>query len=414
MITCYIDPGTGSMLFSVAIGLVTILFFMGKTAILKLKFVISGGKTTGQKNKYPLVIYSEGKQYWNVFKPILEALEEKDFPTVYFTSSEDDPVFLIQYKNITSKYIGKGNKAFIQLNNLKADVCLMTTPSLGVYQLKRSRGVNHYAHILHAVGDATGYRMFGLDYFDSVLLNGSYQIHDIRVLEQQRGTHKKELVVIGCPYLDVLYEKSCNVPDKKSKLTTTVLVAPSWGSSGILTRYGEKLFDPLLETDFQVRVRPHPQSLKSEWKTIEKLQNRYKNSESIVWDFDADNFSALAEADIMISDYSSVMFDFMFLFDRPLLYCNADFDIRPYDAGDLDHLPWKFKVLPSVGIKLSENDFPKIHEIIINALNSNTLSDNRKLAKLTAWEHIGESGTRAADFLIEKQQEVSEQLNGKK
>jgi hypothetical protein len=39
MLALYIDPGTGSMLFSIVIGLVTALFFSGKVAIIKRKVI---------------------------------------------------------------------------------------------------------------------------------------------------------------------------------------------------------------------------------------------------------------------------------------------------------------------------------------------------------------------------------------
>ena len=122
MILFYIDPGTGSMLFSIVIGLVTMLYFLGKAAIIKLKFVLSGGKAISSKNRYPLVIYSEGKRYWNVFKPILEALEMRGVETGFYTSSEADPFFSFQFTNIKSEFIGEGNKAFTRLNFLEADV----------------------------------------------------------------------------------------------------------------------------------------------------------------------------------------------------------------------------------------------------------------------------------------------------
>ena len=207
MLALYIDPGTGSMLFSIVIGLVTALYFLGKAAIIKLKFVLSGGKATHAQNRYPLVIYSEGKRYWNVFKPVLEALEKRGVSTIFYTSSEDDPFFSQQWSHVTGEFIGEGNKAFTRLNFLEADVCLMTTPGLDVYQLKRSKGVGHYSHVLHAVDDATGYRLFGLDYYDSVLLSGEYQKAHIRILEEQRNIKKKDLAVVGCPYLDVLQQK---------------------------------------------------------------------------------------------------------------------------------------------------------------------------------------------------------------
>jgi hypothetical protein len=349
-----------------------------------------------------IVIYCEDKRYWGVFKPILDAFEHRLTPVTYFTSSEDDPVFSQKYSHITCEFIGVG-RAFARLNFLEADVCLMTTPGLDVYQLKRSPGVLNYAHVLHAVGDATGYRMFRLDYFDSVLLNGKYQIHDILELEQQRGTKKRELVVVGCPYLDELLRKRLSTHSSKVEDIKSILVAPSWGASGILSKYGSKLLDSLVSTGYQIIVRPHPQSLQSEKSIVEALQKKYAEVHSLIWNFDADNFNVLASANVLISDYSSVMFDYVFLFDRPLLYLNAVFDIRPYDAGDLDHLPWKLQILPSIGIELRVQDFENIQKIIQSSIENETLRENRNRAKAEAWECVGESGEQIAKFLIEKQ-----------
>ena len=44
-ILLYIDPGTGSMLFSILIGIVGTFVFFGQQVLLKIKFIISGGKT---------------------------------------------------------------------------------------------------------------------------------------------------------------------------------------------------------------------------------------------------------------------------------------------------------------------------------------------------------------------------------
>ena len=48
MYPLYIDPGTGSMLFSVLVGLLATLYFVGKAAIIKLKFIFSGKKAKAE------------------------------------------------------------------------------------------------------------------------------------------------------------------------------------------------------------------------------------------------------------------------------------------------------------------------------------------------------------------------------
>jgi len=335
------------------------------------------------------------------FKPILEALEQMGIRTVFYTSSEDDPVFLEHFEYIEREYIGQGNKAFTRLNFLEADVCLMTTPGLNVYQLKRSRGVRHYSHILHSVDDATGYRLFGLDYFDSVLLSGYYQKAHIRRLEEQRGIPKKELIVVGCPYLDVLEEKATKLTKVRHD-NLTVLVAPSWGKSGILSRYGTSLLDPLVDTEYSIIVRPHPQSRQSEQEMLKNLEERYSSKNNFEWDHNNENLQSLSRADIMISDFSGVIFDYAFLFDRPFLYVNNDFDARPYDAYDVDEQPWRFRVLPEIGYPLQEHDFNHIGEVLQKVVNSTYMKTNRILARDTAWQFRGESGNRVAQYLQQK------------
>lgn len=396
----YIDPGTGSILFSIVIGLITTLYFVTKTAFIKLKVLVYKDKTKTTDIKNDIVIYSEGKQYWNVFAPICQEFEKHERGLVFYTSSEDDPVFLQNYTYIKPEYIGKGNRAFARLNMLEAEICVMTTPGLDVYQLKRSKHVKHYSHILHALDDATSYRLFGLDYFDSVLLSGEYQIKGIRELESLRNIQKKELRVVGCPYLDVLSEKVKGVP--KDNTVFTVLIAPSWGTNGILAKYGEHLITPLVETGWNVIIRPHPQSKVSEAAVLKRLEEKYSTNTNLSWDYNPENIGSLSKADIMISDFSSVIFDYCFLFDKPFLYCNSEFDHRPYDSSDLKEIPWKFSVLKDIGVELNSNGFDHIKEIISDACKSETLKENRLKAKDTAWQNRGYAGEAVYEFLVEK------------
>ena len=398
----YIDPGTGSMLFSILIGAAATLFFVAKAAWIKLKILLSGKKDGSgivDASYKTYVIYNEGNQYWNVFKPVADEFEKRKIPLMYYTSSKTDPIFDQKYEFVTSEYIGEGNTAFAKLNMLSAGFVLMTTPGLQVYQLKRSKNVKHYSHVLHMPNDATTYRLFGLDYFDSVLLTGDYQKDDIRTLEKNRGINSKDLVTVGCSYLDVLSEKINSIPAEENHVFT-VLVSPSWGEVGVLKRFGEKLLDPLAATGWKIIVRPHPQSKKSEADMLKRLEERYKDYANVEWDYNRDNIYSMKKADIMISDFSGIVFDYTFLCNKPVMYVNTDMDLRPYDAYDLNKQLWQFSVLEKMGIKLEEKDFANIKEVIQNASDSPELAEQRKIAKETAWMNIGKAGEKIADYMI--------------
>lgn len=405
----YIDPGTGSMLFSILIGAAATLFFLGKAAILKLKLLFSAkknGVATTDTNYKKYVVYNEGMQYWNVFKPVCDEFEKRQIELTYYTSAEKDPCFEQNYKYVKPEFIGEGNMAFVRLNMLSAGVVLMTTPGLQVYQLKRSKNVKHYSHVLHMPNDATTYRLFGLDYFDSVLLTGDYQKTDLQYLENVRNITKKELVTVGCSYLDILAEKIKSIPEEENH-NFTVLVSPSWGSVGVLSKYGEKLLDPLAKTGWNIIIRPHPQSKKSEKEMLDRLEARYKDNANIVWDYERDNIYSLKKADIMISDFSGIIFDYTFLCDKPVIYVADNIDLRPYDAYDLGKELWQFETLKKMGIKLDENNFENIAEVIKNASDSKELSEQRKIAKETAWMNIGNAGKNIVDFMIQKEESLS-------
>jgi hypothetical protein len=399
------------MLFSILIGAAATLYFLARALIIKAKVFFSGGAkaaTGAGQAAQSYVIYCEGAQYCNVFKPVLEELERRRLETAYLTSVENDPAFQAGYQYVKPEYIGEGNRAFARLNLLRADIVLMTTPGLDVYQLKRSKGVKHYAHILHAPSDATLYRLFGLDYFDSVLLTGDYQARDIRTLEKTRGIPETQLVTVGCSYLDVYAEKIGSVPGEPDH-PFTVLVSPSWGKSALLSRYGERLLDPLARTGFRVIVRPHPQSKKSESALLDRLAAKYRDSANVEWDYERDNIYALAKADIMISDFSGIVFDYTFLRDKPVMYVNQDMDLRPYDADDLcsdeagntdTRKLWQFAALSAFGIELREDMFEHIGDVLRAAEDNPALKAAREKAKNEAWMYRGEAGRRAVDFMV--------------
>ena len=228
----YIDPGTGSLLFSALFGIIGTLFFLSKALIIKLKtmsFSKNKNMETEASKKARIIIYGEDKRYCNVFKPIIEELIKLETPVIYYSSSEDDPIFEIKNDLLHAEFIGVGNKAYAKLNFIEADICLMTTPNLDVFQLKRSKGVKKYVHIMHSVGCASLYCIYGLDFFDAVFLDSELEISEIRELENVRKTNKKDLYVIGSTYLDELNKKKEDAfkninKDNKNKI---VLIAPS-------------------------------------------------------------------------------------------------------------------------------------------------------------------------------------------
>lgn len=403
----YIDPGTGSMLFTLFVGLLTTGYFFLKRIWIKIKFTFSSGRTKKEdEGKHPFVIFSDNKRYWNVFKPICDEFERRNVELRYWTASPDDPALDSQYSFVKCEFIGEGNKAFARLNMMSAFIVLSTTPGLDVLQWKRSKDVDWYVHTLHAVGSVAAYRMFGLDYYDAILLSGVFQEKEIRTLEELRNLPPKEIEFVGCTYLDVIDERLKNscAPDKDNRC---VLLAPSWGTSSILSVYGSRIIDALVSTGYEVVIRPHPQSVISDKELIDDLMKRYPESDLLSWNYDMDNFDILNRADIMISDFSGVIFDYALAFDKPLLITEGIFDDSVYDAAWLEEPLWKFAVYDTFSIRLSEDQFPNMKEIIDRAIDDTSLSKGREAAREQVWLYRGESVKRTVDYLFKKYHEIS-------
>ena len=402
----YIDPGTGSMLFAILIGIIGAARYVIKIGILKLKFILSGGKKVEEDSeKLPYVIFSDNKRYWNVFEPICREFNERGIDITYMTASPDDPVLDCPYEHVKGQFIGENNRAFARLNFLEAGILLSTTPGLDVYQWKRSRKVDYYVHILHAAGEVCLYRMFGIDYYDALLLSGKFQESDVRELEKLRNLPEKEIYMVGLPYMDEMV-KRLKESGPAAEHERTVLLAPSWGPSAIFSKYGDLIIEKLLKTGYHIIVRPHPQSFDSEKDMLDKIMKKYPESDQLEWNRDRDNFEVLKRADILISDFSGVTFDFALVYDKPIIYADTKFDTAPYDAWWLKKEVWTMTALPRIGMELKPEKLDNLKEMIDTCMEDPRFSEGRDEVRKETWECYGTGAKRTVDWLVDKYEEI--------
>lgn len=90
----YLDPGTGSMLLSIVVGLASSGYFfirrlpsLIRQAVFRMKGDDKALRSGG------IVFYAESPAYWGTFEPVLRALSEVGQSVTYLTSAENDPVF---------------------------------------------------------------------------------------------------------------------------------------------------------------------------------------------------------------------------------------------------------------------------------------------------------------------------------
>ena len=140
---------------------------------------------------------------------------------------------------------------------------------------------------------------------------------------------------------------------------------------------------------------------------LDDLMARYPAGEQLEWNRDNDNFDVLRRSDILISDFSGVLFEFSLVFDKPLIYTDTTFDKAPYDAAWLEEEPCTFEVLPKIGQKLTAESIGSVKSLIDTCLQDPRYQAARQKAREETWQHIGEGAVRAADYLMKTLEKLS-------
>lgn len=408
----YLDPGTGSMLLSVFVGLISGVYFVIRKlpSTLRSIFFRLTGRTDALKHN-TLTFYAESAAYWTTFRPILVALEKLGVESSYLTSDEKDPVFASDLKCVHPRFIGKSNTAYTALGFLQTKVFVLTTPGIDVLQIRRSPGVGRYVHVVHAVGDIHTYKLFSFDYYDAVYCAGPGQVKSLRALEALRGTRPKELPQLGCPYLDGLVERARKAAPHEEG---TVIVAPTWGRNGLLTRTGAMIPKMLAQAGFRVILRPHPQSFVSEPELMEKLAQELAPFDNIEWDRHPDGFASLSRAQLMVSDISGVIFDFAFVFLRPVVSVGAGPLKDGFEAWEIPHEAWEMSALDTLGKRILPGDEKTVVDVVRFLLASGERAREKILAlREQNVVNFGEAGMPIAKALVAEVERLKTQSTRK-
>jgi CDP-glycerol glycerophosphotransferase (TagB/SpsB family) len=247
--------------------------------------------------------------------------------------------------------------------------------------------------------------MFGTAFFDALLLSSDAFTPQHRKLEGLWEAKPKDIVAVGCPYMDrllVRYQADTQVVGSK---TIRVLVAPTWGANSLFNLLGNEFLDSLVATGFDITFRPHPQSYISESELLDRLKEQYPESERLHWDNATDNYESLKQSDILISDYSGVIYDYAFIFERPVLYTPAPDNVSTTDYSLINEPSWNADVLPQIGRLLSKQDFGNLKVIITEMVSAEQSKEHIREARDRCWQNRGHAAETVVDYLIRKSRE---------
>lgn len=306
-----------------------------------------------------IVFYSEGKNYWVHLEALIkEFLSQSDVPVVYLSSGADDPGLKFRHAGYTSYEIDEGFGRDWLFANIDTDVMVMTMPDLHQYQVKRSKFDVHYVYTQHSlVSFQMVYRPGAFDYFDTVFCSGPHHVQEMRAIEQSRGLSAKRLPEIGYPRLDAILNRVQEAPTTSSlshSETPHILIAPSWGDQGTIeSGVGERIVDQLLERQYRVTLRPHPQTLKFHGDRVGAIVSKHARNPHFEFEDNVAGQESLHSSDMMISDWSGAALDYAFGLKKPVMFIDVPRKINNPEYMKVALEPIEAAIRSKIGIIVS-------------------------------------------------------------
>jgi len=247
------------------------------------------------------------------------------------------------------------------------------------------------------------YREGAFDHFDSIMCVGKYHADEVREWESLRRITKKELFEHGSPPLDKLMSEANKLTkfsvDRNKSLN--VLLAPSWGSEGVMETCADEIIEVLLSAGHCIRVRPHPRTRQLSSKILSKLLVKFAYHQNFKFNEDISNHDALIKSDIMVSDWSGVAMEFAFGLLRPVVFVDVPRKVNNISYTKMTLQPLECSFRDQVGVVVSPKELSKLPETLDN-LKINAEEKRRKIVKLrnTLFYNLGDSARVGAEILI--------------
>lgn len=336
-----------------------------------------------------LVFYSEQSGFYKYYSGMIDYIcDHSDIDIHYITSDPDDAIFKDSRPQIKPYFIASDKRLIPLFMRLDCKMCVMTTPDLEKYHLKRSR-VNkniEYVYTFHGMGStALTLRKGALDWYDTVFAVGVDSVNEIRDAEELYKTPKKRLVETGYPLIGELIEKYESTEHKKNE-RPRILIAPSWQPDNIIDSCIDDILGELAKTDYEIIVRPHPQQVRHEPEKFRIMAEKFKDNKNIEIQTDFSSNNPIMESDILITDWSDISWEFAFVTKRPVLFVNTPMKVMNTEWEKIKTKPINITLRNVIGVSLEPTETARINTVIAEMLSSS--EKYREVITDTLNEHV--------------------------
>lgn len=373
-------------------------------------------------NKH-LVFYSEGSGFYKYFRGAIEwLLANSDIRIHYVTSDPNDQIFKIAETEprILPYYLGQ-RRLITLMMKMDADVVVTSLGDLDNFYIKRSYvdKDTKYVYMCHHMTSMTVTSTRG-EYtnYDAVMCVGPHQQKELRALENYYGTKEKDVPAIGYDLLDREIADYA-AKDKAVHIRPEILIAPTWNYDNLLDSCIEDILSELLGHGYHITVRPHPEYKKRYGAKLDTLLERYHDvpNDELTFEMDFSGHTSILEADVLMTDWSSIAEEFSFTTLKPCLFIDTAMKELNHDWREItDWTPSDIALRNEIGISVD----PKSLEGLRAAVDDMISNPDRWAKRIEAVRsqmifNLGHGGEAAGEYLLREvlaQQGKKKKANG--
>lgn len=354
-----------------------------------------------------VVFYSEGSGYYKYFQNLIEALLRDSGLTIhYVTSDPHDAIFQKEGPRLRAYYIDETRLISLMMK-LEVDIVVMTTPDLEKYHIKRSKVKPdvEYIYLDHGCSSINlTYRTGAFDYFNTIFAVSREQAVEIRAMEKLRHTPKKRIVEYGYGLIDNMIA-AYEAAEKTEHEKKTVLVAPSWQYDNIMDSCLDSLIESLYGKGLRMVVRPHPQYVRRFPMKIKELLTKYRNrfSEDFVIETDFSSNVTVYTADLLITDWSAIAFEFSFTTNKPSLFINTKMKVVNQDYQKIPLKPFDITARSQIGRQIEKAEAKSALPVVLELLeNQESYRERIHELKLRHFYNLGYSAEVGTRYILHR------------
>ena len=134
---------------------------------------------------------------------------------------------------------------------------------------------------------------------------------------------------------------------------------------------------------------------------LEALSDELVGYTGLSWDDAPDAFGSMRRASVLVSDLSGIVFDFAFVFGKPIAVVRFEYDETGMEASDLRGPLWEVDAVGKIGLSVDEAEIASLPQRVRELAGSQELRESIQAVKEQGLFHPGEAARTAARQILE-------------